>query len=352
MADLGWVSEDNREESEENDVKLTWMSVMIRLFIKLRLLPVQVDKEFTTAKCKFWSSENLTHTIIWILMPLGGLSVICFFFMYAVNVALMTEFEDNLIDAISTIMSILTGLSAFFTPYLVASGLSHISPISLARNLKWPRNGITLIVSFCIMITGSALASLGFVVHMYSKLERYSEAEKILSCFIQSCIILTVYVFFYIYFFIVSSCMSKLIEYFQDVNAENTLIHAKKCMSLFEAFNKGFGGYFLLVFSCFQVHVTFDAFVFFSEMMYQPTDIFYSVCKMIGWLFTIIASIIAIVTLTSLMENGHKQLGLQVETVRKQIMEMKKNGETSRNGKTVYEAKCLLEVKYETPLIL
>jgi hypothetical protein len=107
----------------------------------------------------------------------------------------------------------------------------------------------------------------------------------------------------------VTSWMTRLIEMTTAVSPGHNVSLAQTCLHLYTSFDRGFGTYFLLVFSYSQVLWICCVFLAFSSVFYGTFDA-PTVCKIIGFLVSATAIVLQICAFTLVLDEGHRSLGV------------------------------------------
>ena len=136
-------------ETEKKDLRtMTWMSWILRLLIKLHLVPVTWDGQNSTLDFHLWSKATFLACAITIVTVGGLLS-------YSVLSGLFSTIlsrEINFIDkAVLFVLPFFTPISDLYS-FLLAYGLAKVPSLALSNDLPWPSEGPLLLVGLFLAV--------------------------------------------------------------------------------------------------------------------------------------------------------------------------------------------------------
>ena len=153
---------DSLEETEKKDLRtMTWMSWILRLLVKLHLVPVTWDGQTSTLDFHLWSKASFLSCAVTI-MTLGSL----------LSFAILGELFSSIISSdINFIDKVILFVLAFFNAtsdlfsFLLAHGLSKVPSLALSKDLPWPSEGPFLLVGLFLLVGVACPAGRDFNIH-------------------------------------------------------------------------------------------------------------------------------------------------------------------------------------------
>ena len=154
---------DSLEETEKKDLRtMTWMSWILRLLVKLHLVPVTLDEQNTTLDFHLWSKSSFLACPVTIV-TFGSLLL---FLIWGELFSTMLSSDINFID------KVVLATFPFFVPtldlysFLLAHGLAKMSSLSLSKDLPWPSEGSLILVGLLLVVGVSCPAGRESVLEM------------------------------------------------------------------------------------------------------------------------------------------------------------------------------------------
>ena len=140
--------------------KSTTISRIINVLIKIRFFPVKTHKENYEAIFKPFGLETMTYIIIW----WGKLCLV--FLLPSMVFKDVSEIQGEILvkaDIIEVVsmyaFSTFTVVAYPLCPIFLALALPAVSSITVARDLKWPRNRSAFVISFLLGVFGNVVTS-------------------------------------------------------------------------------------------------------------------------------------------------------------------------------------------------
>ena len=146
---------DSLEETEKKDLRtMTWMSWILRLLIKLHLVPVTWDGQNSTLDFHLWSKASFLACAVTIVTFGSLLS----FLILGELFSTMFSSDINFIDkaVLSVLPSFIPTLDLY--SFLLAHGLAKVPSLALSKDLPWPSEGPLLLIGLFLMV-GVAIPS-------------------------------------------------------------------------------------------------------------------------------------------------------------------------------------------------
>ena len=140
---------DSVGETENKDLRtMTWMSWILRLLIKLHLVPVTWDEQNSTLDFHLWSKALFLSCSVTIVTLGGWFS----FFILGGLFSNMFSRDINFIDkAILFVMPLFNPISDLYS-FLLAYGLAKVPYLALSNDLPWPSEGPLLLVGLFLAV--------------------------------------------------------------------------------------------------------------------------------------------------------------------------------------------------------
>ena len=327
----------------ENSSAMTKMSKLIKFLIKIMFIPVKLGRDNSKATFKLCSPLTLSFIMIYF----GGLYLI-----FTMKILLFKSVFDIFIeltmkiDVIDTASIFVYQLFFYFVfplcPLVLASALPSAPSIALARDLKWPRNGKTLICSFWSYIFGTIVGNASVWVEASGG---KSVGAGIVSVYgVQTLETFIVTLCWLIPCLLVSAFMEKFISICKEKSSKNCVEHAQFCLDLYSDIQTGFGSFFLCVFSITQLFLIFTIFLAIAWPTGSngiiPVRMMYS----FGVFFVISALMSNIIGLTLILDDGFKSLKGLTKSLQEQLTDEQDASEKQR-----IQNLCL-EIKEKGPL--
>ena len=142
---------DSLEETEKKDLRtMTWMSWILRLLIKLHLVPVTWDGQNSTLDFHLWSKASFLACAVTIV-TFG--SLLSFLILSGLFSSILSS-DINLTDkAILSLLPLFPPTLDLFS-FLLAHGLAKVPSLALSKDLPWPSEGPLLLIG--LFLTGVA----------------------------------------------------------------------------------------------------------------------------------------------------------------------------------------------------
>ena len=142
---------DSLEETEKKDLRtMTWMSWILRLLVKIHLVPVTWDGQNSTLDFHLWSKASFQACAVTIITFGSLLS----FLILSEFFSTMFSSDINLTDkAVLFVLPILNPLLDLYS-FLLAHGLAKVPSLAFSKDLPWPSEGPLLLVG--LLVTGIA----------------------------------------------------------------------------------------------------------------------------------------------------------------------------------------------------
>ena len=236
------------------------MTKLLKFFIAIRLIPVKAGVK--KASFKLFSC----NAFIYCLLFLGTIYLTLCIKIIWLERLFSNEKYPAIYKTTSLVFLLFLYLPFPLSPLFVAQALPSAPNITLAKDLKVPKNSLSFFISVCLPMFG------GFLLEMENNLkdnegltkenqnENNTSASKviedvfahyILPIFSNSLINLC----WMVPLILVSSWMEKFIKLCQEPDIENHVSHSKYCLGLYCDIQEGFGAFFLFVFSLTQFFV-------------------------------------------------------------------------------------------------
>ena len=146
---------DSVEETEKKDLStMSWMSWILRMLIKIHLVPVTWDGQNSTLDFHLWSKASFLACAITIV-TFGGL--FSFLILSGFFSSILSS-DINLTDkAILFVLPLFNPIADLYS-FQLAHGLSKVSSLALSKDLPWPSEGPLLLIGLFLMV-GVAIPS-------------------------------------------------------------------------------------------------------------------------------------------------------------------------------------------------
>ena len=138
-------------ETEKKDLRtMTRMSWILRMLVKLHLVPVTWDGQKSTLDFHLWSKASFLACVVTII-TFG--SQLLFLILSEVFSSILSS-DINLTDkAVLFVLPILNPLLDLYS-FLLAHGLAKVPSLAFSKDLPWPSEGPLLLVG--LLVTGIA----------------------------------------------------------------------------------------------------------------------------------------------------------------------------------------------------
>ena len=157
------------EETEKKDLStMSWMSWILRMLIKLHLVPVTWDGQNSTLDFHLWSKATFLACAVTIVTFGSLLS----FLIWGELFSTMLFSDINFID------KVVLATFPFFVPtldlysFLLAHGLTKMSSLSLSKDLPWPSEGSLILVGLLLVVGVSCPAGRESIHAMQRKIDK------------------------------------------------------------------------------------------------------------------------------------------------------------------------------------
>ena len=287
---------------------MSLISKLVSLLVKIRFIPVNNDRKKDRITFKLCSFVTLTFFIIHFGLFLMINLTIQLAAQTVSHVFMEYWKKTNIIDTISSLL-----LGPFvswlfpFCPVFLAKGLPFIPTISLANDLKWPRHGAKHVLSYFLCALG-LLAINGTFWSDILKEENTETHIQVLIYISSSFQYLIAPLYLILPTMLVSSWMEKFVSLCEYENDGKEVPRARRCIELYLAFQKGFGTFFLYVFSVTQLLSVFTLFLTVSHSIGSAYTLSTTILYSFGNLLITSGLILNIAGLTFTLEIGHKSL--------------------------------------------
>ena len=146
---------DSLEETEKKDLRtMTWMSWILRLLVKLHLVPVTFDEQNSTLDFHLWSKASFLACAVTIVTFGSLLSFLImsehFSTIFSSDINLTDKFVFSVLPLFNPILDLYS--------FQLASGLSKVPSLALSKDLPWPSEGPLLLIGLFLMV-GVAIPS-------------------------------------------------------------------------------------------------------------------------------------------------------------------------------------------------
>ena len=146
---------DSVEETEKKDLgTMSWMSWILRMLIKIHLVPVTWDGQTTTLDFHLWSKATFLACAITFVIVGGFLSYFVFSGLFSTFLSSEINFIDKAVLFVLPLSNTLIDIYSF----LLAYGLSKVFYLALSKELPWPSEGPLLLIGLFLMV-GVAIPS-------------------------------------------------------------------------------------------------------------------------------------------------------------------------------------------------
>ena len=136
-------------ETEKKDLRtMTWMSRILRLLVKIHLVPVTWDEQNSTLDFHLWSKSSFLACAVTIVTFGSLLS----FLILGELFSTMFSSDINFIDkaVLSVLPSFIPTLDLY--SFLLAHGLAKVPSLALSKDLTWPSEGSLLLVGLFLAV--------------------------------------------------------------------------------------------------------------------------------------------------------------------------------------------------------
>ena len=140
---------DSVEETEKKDLRtMTWMSWILRLLVKLHLVPVTWNQQHSTLDFHLLSKASFLACPVTIVTFGSLLS----FLILGELFSTMFSSDINFIDkaVLSVLPSFIPTLDLY--SFLLAHGLAKVPSLALSKDLTWPSEGSLLLVGLFLAV--------------------------------------------------------------------------------------------------------------------------------------------------------------------------------------------------------
>ena len=146
---------DSVEETEKKDLRtMTWMSWILRMLIKIHLVPVTWNEQNSTLDFHLGSKASLLACSVTIVTLGGWFSYIVLSGLFSTILSRDINFIDKAVLFVLPLSNTLIDIYSF----LLAYGLSKVSSFALSKDLPWPSDGPLLLIGLFLMV-GVAIPS-------------------------------------------------------------------------------------------------------------------------------------------------------------------------------------------------
>ena len=140
---------DSVEETEKKDLgTMTWMSWILRMLIKLHLVPVTWDGQNSTLDFHLWSKATFLACAVTIVTFASYLSFLILGGLFWTLFASEVNFTDKAVKSVLPLFIPTLDLYSF----ILAHGLAKVSSLALSADLPWPSEGPILLVGLLLTV--------------------------------------------------------------------------------------------------------------------------------------------------------------------------------------------------------
>ena len=138
------------------------ISAFVQFLVKIRYLPVTVNKEERKIRFRLMSTRTWTHIGLYLVSYTLWST---FYMVYLWDPEAVEKIsEKNIIEKISTNSGTASVMALFF-PLVLARGLDNVDLEAFwDQQLPFPQHGIKTLLSYLWMLTGSGVAKLGYIL--------------------------------------------------------------------------------------------------------------------------------------------------------------------------------------------
>ena len=227
-----------------------------------RLIPVKLSRNKSSISYKLCSCETFTFILIsWgVLSMLHGTNIYFSLKKQEEN----EKYGDG--NPIDTVVFYFHNLFIFLVfplcPLVLSKSLTRIGKMSMANDLKWPKNGIQIMWSCCFLVIGKIVSECVY----WNTVKMGQTLRFVLTFFVP--FVQGVFLSFTWLLppLIVSSLMQKFVSLcFEEKQDGNAILHAENCLKKYITMKNGFGCYFLLFYNVTQFLTIFALFLTISH---------------------------------------------------------------------------------------
>ena len=145
------AEEERRKEKETGKkdlMKINWISWILRLLIKFRLVPVTWDQHNSRLDSCLWSNSSFLAYAVTIVTFASYLSFLILGGLFWTLFASEINFTDKAVKSVLPLFIPTLDLYSFILAY----GLAKVSPLALTADLPWPSEGPFLLVGLLLTV--------------------------------------------------------------------------------------------------------------------------------------------------------------------------------------------------------
>ena len=149
-------------ESQDQLLPMTILSKLLKIIVKMKIIPIKVDYKRGEATFSFCSREFLIYGLI--VTTIGLLNMFIFYFfldgMEFVEIIdkQLERFKGNITDTICLVSYwAMLQMYTLYPVILFKSSEMFPSELILARDLKWPKYGYLFVLSYLAFFIGMFL---------------------------------------------------------------------------------------------------------------------------------------------------------------------------------------------------
>ena len=279
--------------------KPTPVSKILKMLMKICIIPLKINRseKNITVTFKYRSKQTLIFLIYQFILTV----VMGFMMIYMTRIDhIMTWFvikfqNSNFIDFISLLIIMIFGafIPSFSLPF--AKQLTYVANgLILSPNLQVPNHWKKFVISSFIYVISTNIYS--YISLMYFD-EDIDFSWYLAGAYIQG---INIHLTIFISFFIVLCFMDEF-KRIVFLGKSNIIQHANNCIDYFKTLQKGFGTFFLLTFSYYQIENIFCTYMGISSLMLINENLWQNIV-LSGCYFTMTAyfmTILYCITLTA-----------------------------------------------------
>ena len=153
-------AEEEKREEKENLMKINWMSWILRLVIKLHLVPVTWDEHNSRLDFRLWSNASFLAYAITIVTFASYLSFLILGGLFWTLFASEINFTDKAVKSVLPLFIPTLDLYSFILAY----GLAKVSSLALSAELPWPSEGPLLLAGLILTVGVACPAGTQYVI--------------------------------------------------------------------------------------------------------------------------------------------------------------------------------------------
>jgi hypothetical protein len=155
-----------------DDQATSAMSKLVKALIKVCFIPVKTES--TTA------SFSYGKLFVYFLITLGSLLLMLSLFIFKFGTLNFLFTDQSFIDVTSYMVNMSVGFYMPLYPILLGLSMLAVPNLSLDGNLKWPKYGGKLVVSYFCLFCGGSIVAVAFNPRL---MEMFEDSAKFLNIF-------------------------------------------------------------------------------------------------------------------------------------------------------------------------